>query len=267
MSLQNIPITITRKKIKNMYLRIHPDGTITVSAPLRLSNKVIQEFINSKSDWIMKQRENLLARQSAAKELPWECAYISGETHFLWGHPCRLLVEEASGKYGARFVENPQHEEPMAAEEETGQAWRGADALEGMGQRGQETGGFGTILLRVPKNSTTEERWKLLEEFYRAELKKAIPPIMEKYISIVGKAPLEWRIRNMKTKWGTCNVVDKRIWLALNLAKKVPQCLEYVIAHELTHLHEPNHSKAFWTRMDVYFPEWREVRKRLNEGG
>ena len=266
MSLQNIPITITRKKIKNMYLRIHPDGTITVSAPLRLSNKAIQDFINSKSDWIMKQRENLLARQSVAKELPRELSYISGETHFLWGHPCRLLVEEVSGKYGARFVENRQYEKTMAAEEEAGQAWSGTSTLEGTGQGGRETGCFGTILLRVPKNSTTEERWKLLEEFYRTQLKAAIPSIMEKYSAIVGKVPAEWRIRNMKTKWGTCNVVDKRIWLALNLAKKDPQCLEYVIAHELTHLHEPNHGKAFWARMDLYFPEWREVRKRLNEG-
>ena len=265
MSLPNLPITITRKKIKNMYLRIHPDGTITVSAPLRLSNKAIQEFINSKSDWIMKQRENLLARQSLAEKLPQELSYISCETHFLWGHPCRLLVEEVSGKYGAGFVENPQYEESMAAGEETGQAWSGASALEGTQQSGRETGCFGTILLRVPKDSTTEERRKLLEEFFRAELKAAIPPIMEKYIPIVGKAPLEWRIRNMKTKWGTCNVVDKRIWLSLNLAKKDPQCLEYVIVHELTHLHEPNHGKAFWARMDVYFPEWREVRKRLNE--
>jgi len=88
---------------------------------------------------------------------------------------------------------------------------------------------------------------------------------MEKYVVIVGKSPEEWHIRNMKTKWGTCNVRDKRIWLLLNLAKKHPDCLDYVIVHELTHLHVPNHSKAFWARMDIYYPEWREVRKRLNE--
>ena len=69
----------------------------------------------------------------------------------------------------------------------------------------------------------------------------------------------------MKTRWGTCNTKDKRIWLALNLAKKHPECLNYVIVHELTHLHVPNHSKEFWARMDVYYPQWRDVRKLLNE--
>ena len=220
----DFPITITRKKIKNMYLRVHQDGTVTVSAPKRASDKVIWEFINSKSDWIITQREKMLSRQSIGQSTLKETKFLNGEIHYLWGQPCRLLVEETEGRSSISLVEKSY------------------------------------LYMRVSKHSTIEQRKHLLEEFYRRELKTVIPHLMEKYAAIVGKSPAEWRIRNMKTKWGTCNVQDKRIWLALNLAKKHPKCLEYVIVHELTHLHEPNHSKAFWARMDAYFPEWREVR-------
>ena len=225
-----ISYTITRKKIKNMYLRVHPDGTVSVSAPKRASDKVIWDFINSKSDWITAQREKILKRQATGQAVAKEAQFHTGEIHSRWGQPCRLFVEETMGRSSAEFVENPE-----------------------------------TIVLHAPKNSTIEQRKRLLEEFYRRELKQVVPGLLEKYALIVGKTPKEWYIRNMKTKWGTCNVQDRRIWLALNLAKKHPKCLEYVIAHELTHLHVPNHSKAFWARMDVYYPEWKEVRKLLNE--
>ena len=234
MQLTNLPITITRKKIKNMYLRVHPDGTVTVSAPKRLSDKAIREFVNSKADWIEAQLQKLeerkRAEQQAGIKQSAEPTYLSGEIHYYWGCPCKLLGKETTGKSSVEFLENQQ-----------------------------------SILMHAPANSTTEQRKHLLEEFYRRELKAVVPHLLEKYVVIVGKSPEEWHIRNMKTKWGTCNVRDKRIWLALNLAKKHPKCLEYVIVHELTHLHVPNHSKAFWARMDVYYPEWREVRKLLNK--
>lgn len=251
MQLNNLPITITRKKIKNMYLRVHPDGSITVSAPRRLSDKAIWEFINSKTDWIIAQREKMLSRQNIAQNRGQEPKFLTGEIHYLWGQPCRLLVEETTGRGSVVFVENSGLGE--------------LSVLEDVMKNIYDSSVFGNIVLRVPKSSTIEQRKHLLEEFYRRELKAVIPHLMEKYVAIVGKSPAEWRIRSMKTKWGTCNVQDKRIWLALNLAKKSPDCLEYVIVHELTHLHEPNHSKAFWARMDVYYPKWREVRKLLNE--
>lgn len=232
MQLNNLPLTITRKKIKNMYLRVHQDGTVSVSAPKRMSDKAIRDFVDSKSDWIEMQLKKLEERKQQVSETAHtaESSYVTGEIHYLWGKPCTLLVEETTGRGSVIFVENQQ-----------------------------------SLLLRAPKNSTIEQHRYLLEEFYRQELKAAVPDLMEHYVGVVGKSPTEWRIRNMKTRWGTCNTKAGRIWLALNLAKKHPKCLEYVIAHELTHLHVPNHSKAFWARMDVYYPQWREVRKLLNE--
>lgn len=238
------PLTITRKKIKNMYLRVHPDGTITVSAPRRVSDKVIYDFVNSRSDWIeaqLKKLEERKRQQKADTAQTAELSYVTGEIHYLWGNPCILLVEETTGRSSIEVVEKNCPD---------------AELTPGAIRR--------TLCLRVPANSTAEQRKHLLEEFYREQLKQAVPDLLEHYADVVGKSPAEWRIRNMKTRWGTCNTKEGRIWLALNLAKKHPDCLSYVIVHELTHLHVPNHSKAFWARMDVYYPQWREVRKRLN---
>lgn len=226
-----IPYTITRKKIKNLYLRVHPDSTVSVSAPRRMSDKAIRDFVSSKSHWIEAQLQKLEARkkqqETETAQSP-EPSYVTGEIHYLWGKPCALLVEEITGRSRVEVKET-------------------------------------TLLMCVPMGSTPEQRKHLLEEFYRRQLKLVVPDLMEHYANIVGKSPAEWRIRNMKTRWGSCNTKEGRIWLALNLAKKHPKCLEYVIAHELTHLHVPNHSKAFWARMDVYYPQWREIRKLLNE--
>ena len=69
----------------------------------------------------------------------------------------------------------------------------------------------------------------------------------------------------MRTKWGTCNTDHKRIWINLQLAKKTPECLAYVVTHELVHLRERNHNEQFQKYMDVFFPEWRAVKTELNQ--
>ena len=246
----SIPYTITRKKIKNLYLRVHPDGTVTVSAPKRLSDKAIRDFVNSKSDWIEAQLQKLEERkqkQAADPAFVPEPSYITGEIHYLWGQPYTLLVEETAGRSRVEVIDNS--------------CFGAKDVKEGM----PETAPHATLRLHAQRNTTPSQRKHLLEEFYREQLKQEVPGLLEKYIPIVGKSPAEWRIRNMKSRWGSCNTKEGRIWLSLHLAKKHPDCLSYVIAHELTHLHVPNHSKAFWARMDQYYPRWREVRKLLNE--
>lgn len=254
MQLTNFSVTITRKKIKNLYLRVHSDGTITVSAPKRLSDKAIRDFVNSKSDWILTQLEKIEQQKRAEQENGTKqfapSAYVTGESHYYWGNLCKLVVEETKGKSRVEFIANPYPGEARAS---------------GELQNNKEISGNGILHMYVPVNSTVEQRRKLLEEFYRQQLKQVVPELLEQYCKVVGKEPKEWRIRNMKTRWGTCNTKDDRIWLSLHLAKKHPDCLSYVIVHELTHLYVPNHGKAFWARMDVYYPRWREVRRLLNK--
>ena len=223
----DLPIFIERKKIKNMYLRVHPDGKITMSVPNRMPEQTVEKFLDTKYEWILMQREKMLSGQSGTKQ---QMTYTTGEIHCLFGEPYTLRVEESTGKNGVCFSKPAEN----------------------------------IIIMRLPADSTMEQRKHLLEEWYRKKLKEAIPPLMEHYIGIVGRAPKEWRIKNMKTKWGTCNVVDKRIWLSLQLVKKDKRCLEYVIVHELTHLYEANHSPKFWALVEQFYPEWREARKLLN---
>ena len=75
----------------------------------------------------------------------------------------------------------------------------------------------------------------------------------------------EWRIRKMKTRWGSCNFQRKRIWLNLELARWPLACLEYVVVHEMTHLIEPTHNQRFWGILDKVMPEWKTIDKRLNQ--
>ncbi len=112
--------------------------------------------------------------------------------------------------------------------------------------------------------STAEDRRKLLEGWYRTQLRSRAEPFFEKWEKILGVEAAEWRVRKMSTRWGSCNVKAKRIWLSLELAKKSDDCLEYVVVHELVHLLEPGHGPRFVAHMDGAISNWRYLRKKLN---
>ena len=119
------------------------------------------------------------------------------------------------------------------------------------------------LYLPIPKRSTIDKRKSVLDEFYREELKLAIPEVLDRCTKIVGRKPASVNVRKMKN-WGNCKQ-DGRITLNLNLAKKDKECLEYVMIHELCHLIEFNHGKRFKKLMDSFCPNWKEIKKRLNE--
>lgn len=119
------------------------------------------------------------------------------------------------------------------------------------------------MILRTKKRFSSEAAEKITERWYRDQLKAVIPAILERWETRIGVKAKEWRIKKMKTRWGTCNVRDRRIWISLQLAPKPLECLEYVIVHELIHLLERNHNAAFWSYMDQFYPDWREIRNKL----
>lgn len=154
--------------------------------------------------------------------------YVSGESHYLWGKAYRLQVINDGKK---RDVEKKSNK----------------------------------IILTVPGDSSIELKEHLITEWYRKELKRCIPAVLERCQKRMGVYANEWRVKNMTTKWGTCNIPEKRIWLNLQLVKKPPECLEYIIIHELVHLIERNHTEKFQALVEEYFPTWREVKRTLNE--
>ncbi|MEL7222618.1 MAG: SprT family zinc-dependent metalloprotease [Bacteroidota bacterium] len=121
-----------------------------------------------------------------------------------------------------------------------------------------------TIELYVRPNTTTKKRKSILDEWYRAEMKKVIPPLLEKWENKIGVKANNFGVKLMRTKWGTCNIEAKRIWLNLELAKKPLICLEYILVHELVHLLERNHNDRFIKYMNEFMPKWRFHRDELN---
>ena len=225
LKIDNITITLERKNIKNMYLCIlPPNGEVKVSAPLFISDDDIANFIKSKKDWILKKQKYI-----EENDIKSPLKYNNGEKHYLWGE-----------EYTLQLIKNDAIKHVLIDKEKS------------------------IMYLPIPKRSTIEKRKKILDEFYRSEMRKAIPPVLDKCTKIVGKTPSEVKIRNMKN-WGNCRYQDKRITLNLNLAKKDHECLEYVMIHELCHLIEFNHGKNFKKLMDKYCPKWKEIKKRLNE--
>jgi predicted metal-dependent hydrolase len=212
-----------KKKKKHVYIRVFPpDGKVRVTAPLSMSDEAVSRFLASHAAWVEKQRAKLAGRT-------WECEqrFESGETHFLWGRPCRLEVL-TSGSRNEVLMQDQ------------------------------------TIVLRVREDSTAAQRAAVLNEWYRQHLKEALPGVLAKCERVVGVRADEYRIKSMRTKWGICNVSKKRIWLNLQLAKKAPECLEYVLIHELAHLREKSHNNRFKAYMDKYCPDWRAIKQRLN---
>jgi predicted metal-dependent hydrolase len=121
-----------------------------------------------------------------------------------------------------------------------------------------------TLDLFVREGSDTAQRERVLLAWYRQQLKNLIPPLIQKWEAIVGVKVAEWGVKRMKTKWGTCNIKARRIWLNLELAKKPVQCLESIIVHEMVHLLERHHNDRFTTLMDGFIPQWRHHRAEMN---
>ncbi|MBO5069866.1 MAG: M48 family metallopeptidase [Roseburia sp.] len=99
----------------------------------------------------------------------------------------------------------------------------------------------------------------------KALLKTAAEQLVRKWEPVMGVSVSGITIRQMKTRWGSCNVRTCHINLNLALYEKAPECLEYVVVHEMCHILEPSHNQVFWGYVTRYYPEWKQVKRRLNE--
>ena len=120
------------------------------------------------------------------------------------------------------------------------------------------------IDLYIRPDSSREKRNEIMAEWYRSQLKKQIPPIIDKWEKILNVLVDDWQIKQMKTKWGSCNIEKRKIWINLELAKKPERCLEYIIFHEMVHLLERHHNERFLYYMDTYLPTWKQLKMELN---
>lgn len=121
------------------------------------------------------------------------------------------------------------------------------------------------IYCYIHPHSTKEERVKLFDGWYKQEMALVIPSRIAYWQEIIPVQVAQWGIRTMRTRWGSCNTRAHRISLNLSLIKKKPECLDYVLVHELVHLLEPSHNQRFYTLMTQFMPQWRDI-QRLLEG-
>jgi hypothetical protein len=119
------------------------------------------------------------------------------------------------------------------------------------------------IDLYVREDRTEAQRQRVMMEWYRQHLKNDIPPLIAKWEEVMGVTVNDWGVKQMKTKWGTCNIEAGRIWLNLELAKKPSHCLEYIIVHEMLHLLERHHNERFVAYMNKFLPNWRFYKEEL----
>ena len=121
-----------------------------------------------------------------------------------------------------------------------------------------------SIDLYLPNPDAPEQRQALLLHIYRAELLAVLDELVPQWAQAMEVSPKEWRIRQMRTRWGTCNPTHKRVWFSLELAKRERRLIEYIVVHELCHLYEHGHNARFYALMDRYLPDWRVRKRELN---
>jgi predicted metal-dependent hydrolase len=159
------------------------------------------------------------------RETPRE--YLDRESHYVWGR--RYLLQVAEGD-AAPMVEL-RHSK---------------------------------MLLTIRPGTDEDKRQTILDEWYRAQLKKAVPFVIAKWEPLMGVKVERFFVQKMKTKWGSCNAAAKGIRLNTELAKKPPKCLEYIVVHEMAHFLVRPHNNRFTALMDQYLPNWRSTRQSLN---
>ncbi|QRI79252.1 MULTISPECIES: SprT family zinc-dependent metalloprotease [Rhodococcus] len=153
---------------------------------------------------------------------------VTGESHYIWGVRRRLTVIERPGR--AHFE------------------------IDGT-----------RLVLYTPAGTSTNQRRAYLDRWYRTQLRQAIPDLITKWERELRVSVPQWTIRRMKTKWGSCNRETRHLWFNVELAKKHPDCLEYIVVHEMMHYFERHHDERFTVLMDRHLPDWRQCRDQLNE--
>jgi predicted metal-dependent hydrolase len=220
-----VEVSVLRKAIRHLRLGVYPpSGSVRVAAPLAVSDAAIHRAIVSRLEWIKRQQARF-----AGQPLQFRQRLRSGERHFFLGQDYCLNVIEREGP--ARVS--------LAA-------------------------GAGSLNLQIRPATGAEDRGRALDHWYRQELKRLIPPLLGRWQPVIGVQAAAWGVKKMKTRWGSCNVRARRIWLSLELVKKPLECLEYVLVHELVHLLERRHNQRFFNYMDQFLPTWRLARAALN---
>jgi hypothetical protein len=224
-TVSGIRVQIDRKDIKNLHLGVYPPN-----GRVRVATPLV--LSNDAVRLAVVGKLGWIRRQQAKfAEQPRQSTreMVSGESHYFLGRRYLLRVHEQAGQQFVRIH------------------------------------GFTYIDLYVNTERNAMQREAVLARWYRQQLNELLPKLLDSWQQTLGVEANHWGIKRMKTKWGSCNPTSKRLWFNLELAKKPLQCLEYIVAHELAHLLERNHTEQFRALLDQHMPEWRGRKEQLSQ--
>ncbi len=222
--IAGIEVEITRKAIKNLYLYIKPPNG---DVKVNVPWHLSRE---NAEKFILERREWIIKQQEMIRSHPQKVPeeFNDGDEIVLTGVKYQLL-------YTPKPAENQRF-------------WIEGDKL----------------CLNCRPDEKIELRSAFVDYVYRCYLYDKIAALLPIWERRTGLFSSSWHIRDMKTRWGSCNTKTKRLCFNLQLVSKPVECLEYVLLHELVHIKVPNHGADFKAMMDVYMPEWRNIKKKLN---
>lgn len=219
-----VEYVLERKKIKNCYISIK-DAIVTIKVPNKTSKKRVNELIEKRAEWIIKNVE----KQKRSAKFPKQ--YVNGEIFKVLGKNVLLeIYYENIKKIKFKY-------------------WLGK---------------FIVILPIEYKNNqrATYEIKKILDKFYTKLAEKEIDKAMRKMTLKVGIAPNHYTIKNLKSTWGNCSTTAN-ISINKDIIMYSRHAIEYVCLHEICHLENMNHSKKFWDSIETYMPDYKKAEEEL----
>ena len=224
---RSINYILERKNVKNINLRIKVDQSIYVSANSYVSDDIIEEFLHSKAEYILKSLDHYA---EIAKYAPQPKRYVDGESFRILGHDRRLKV------------------------------------IQGNRNTVRSDESYITLIVKDAADSNlkakTMNRWMKKQcKDILLSVCESIYPKFQKY----GIEFPELRFRNMVSRWGSCQPKRKTLTFNIALIEAPLSCIEYVVTHEFVHFLQPNHSKKFYSQLAMFMPDWRERKKMLEK--
>lgn len=217
-------VDVVRKQIKNLHLAVYPPNGRIRVAAPMRVNDEAVRLAVISKLGWIKRQQVKFEEQE--RESIRE--YVSGESHYFQGNRYLLNVIEHNGTPYVK-IRNKKR-----------------------------------IDLFIRPNSTHTQRERVFSAWYREHLREVLSSLIAKWEKKIGVRADDWVIKKMKTKWGSCNIENRRILINLELAKKSERCLEYIVAHELIHLLERLHNDKFLSLMNKFMPNWKQYRDELN---
>lgn len=222
---KTIAYSVCKARIKNLYISIQ-NGEVVVKAPWYVTSSQIQDVVESKREWIMKQLEKYSVSPKKSKE------YVDGEKFQILGKEYFLNIYYQDTSKALLNVEN---------------------------------GKINVVLpLEYSEEDNTERIKKLIDKMYYMIAEKEVENSMEKMRKLVGLAPNEYRIKKTTSLWGSCSS-NKKITINQNLMMYDRFVIDYVVLHEICHLKYMNHSKNFWNMVSTYMPNYKEAEAELKK--